>query len=139
MANFTKFITIIVVFVFAIQSTVIGQEMTNKEKNHAVGYRTVHLVNLKSIDDEAEIVAIADDFNNVVAELGYQNIRFRFWKETGERESPYKYIFESTWPDKETYDKVHEYEKFKLVWEKSYAKWKKMLQEDIYNRYVPLN
>ena len=139
MVKFTRFLIIIMLFSFAIHSIVFGQEMTRKEEYHVVGYRTVHLVNLKSVDDETEIVAIADDFNNVVAELGYQNICFKFWKETGEREGQYKYIFESTWPDKETYDKVHEYEKFKVVWEKSYAKWIKMIEEDIYNRYIPLN
>jgi hypothetical protein len=75
----------------------------------------------------------------VVAELGYQNIRYNFWKETVGRDGQYKYIFESTWPDQETYDKVHEYEEFKEVWEKSYAKWIKIIEVDIYNRYILLN
>jgi hypothetical protein len=139
MAKPTKFFIIIVVFIIAIQSTVFGQEMTKIEENNVVGFRTVHLVNLKSVEDEAEFVAIADDFNKVVAELGYQNIRYNIWKETGDRGGHYKYVFESTWPDQETFDEVHEYEKFKVVWEKSYAKWKKMIEEDIYNRYIPLN
>ena len=137
MAKFTNFFIIIVAFIIAIPGAVLGQEMT--KKNIVVGFRTVHLLNLKNIEDEAEFVAIADDFNKVVAELGYQNIRYNFWKETTGREGQYKYIFESTWPDQGTYDKVHEYEKFKVVWEKSYAKWKKMVAEDIYNRYIPLN
>ena len=139
MAKFTKFFIIAVVFIIAIPSSVLAQEMAKKEKNTLVGFRTVHLINLKTIEDEAEIVAIADDFNKVVAELGYQNIRYNFWKETIGRNGQYKYIFESTWPNQETYDKVHEYEKFKLVWEKNYTKWKKMIEEDIYNRYIPLN
>ncbi len=139
MAKFTKFFIIVVVFIIAIPDTVLGQEMTKKEKNTVVGFRTVHLVNLKTVEDEAEFVAIADDFNKVVAELGYQNIRYIFWKETRGREGQYKYIFESTWPDQETYDKVHEYEKFKVVWEKNYTKWKRMIEEDIYNKYIPLN
>lgn len=89
------------------------------------------------IHGAGEFVAIADDFNNLVSELGYQNISFSVWKET--REGQYKYIFESNWPDQETYDKVHEYEEFKVVWKKNYAKWKRMAEEDVYNRYIPLN
>ena len=139
MAKFTKFIIIAIVFIITIPAGVLGQEMTKKENNIVIGFRTVHLLNIKSVEDEAEFVAIADDFNKVVAELGYQNIRYNFWKETRGREGQYKYIFESTWPDQETYDNVHEYDKFKLVWEKNYAKWKKMIAEDIYNRYIPLN
>lgn len=115
MAKFTKFFIIIVAFIIANQSSVFGQERTKKKEHNVAGFRTVHLINLKSVEDEAEFVTIADDFNKVVAELGYQNIRYNFWKETGDRGGQYKYIFESTWPDKETYDKVHEYEKFKVV------------------------
>ncbi|WP_242083532.1 hypothetical protein [Aestuariivivens sediminis] len=139
MAKFIKFNIIAVVFIIAIPARVLGQEMSKKENSTIVGYKTVHLINIISVEDEAEFIAIADDFNRVVAELGYQNIRYHFWKEARSHEGQYKYIFESTWPDQDTYDKVHEYEKFKLVWEKNYAKWKKMIAEDIYNRYIPLN
>lgn len=139
MAKFTKFIIIVIIFIIAIPDRVLGQEINKKENNIVIGYRTVHLLNIKSVEYEAEFVAIADDFNKLAAELGYQNIRYNFWKETRDREGQYKYIFESIWPDQETYDKVHEYEKFKLVWEKNYAKWKKMIAEDIYNRYILLN
>ena len=139
MANLNKFFIIVFVSIIVIPDTVLGQELTKEEKTNVVGFRTVHLVSLKTVEDESEIVAIADDFNKVVAELGYQNIRFNFWKETESSEGQYKYIFESNWPDQETFDEVHEYEKFQLVWEKNYVKWKSMIAEDIYNRYILLN
>ena len=139
MAKFTKFISIAVVFIIAIPTGVLGQEMTKEVKNAKMGFRTVHLINLKTVDDEAEITAIANDFNKVVLELGYHNISYKFWKETSEIDGQYKYIFESTWPDQETYDEVHEYDKFKEAWEKNYAKWKTIIVEDVYNRYFPLN
>ncbi len=137
MKKFTRFYVIIFVFIIVIPDTVQGQEFTKKDT--VVGFRTVHLLKLKTVEDEAEFAAIADDFNKVVVELGYQNIRYNFWKETGDLKGQYKYIFESNWPDQETYDEVHEYEKFKIVWEKSYRKWKRMIEEDIYNRYILLN
>jgi len=138
MSKSTKFFIIIVVIVMASSDIVLGQEVSKKGKNAKVRFRTVHLINIKTVEDEAEFVAIADDFNKVVTELGYKNISYNFWKETKGRDGQYKYIFESTWPDQETYDKVHEYEKFKIVWKKNYAKWKRMIEEDIYNRYVLL-
>jgi hypothetical protein len=134
-----EFFILIVVFFIAFPGTVWGQESTIKEQDDVVGFRTVHLLKLKNAEDEAEFAIIADDFNKVVVELGYQNIRYNFWKETGDNIGQYKYIFESNWPDQETYDEVHEYEEFKLVWEKSYSKWKKMIEEDNYNRYILVN
>ncbi|WCO00291.1 hypothetical protein [Psychroserpens ponticola] len=139
MSKLNKYFIMVFVFIIAIPNTVLGQELTKNKKTTVVGFRTVHLVSLKTVEDEAKIVAIADDFNKVVTELGYQNIRFNFWKETEGSEGQYKYIFESNWPDQETFDKVHEYEEFQLVWEKNYVKWKSMIEEDIYNRYIPMN
>ena len=127
MAKFTNFFIVVVVFIIAIPSTVLGQEMTKKEKNTIVGYRTVHFINLKTVEDEAKFALIADVFNKLVAELGYQNVHYNFWKVTGDREGQYNYIFESTWPDQETFDKVHEYEKFKVTKQKWYPKFKEMI------------
>ena len=115
MAKFTKFFIIVVVYIIAIPSTVLGQEITEKENNCVVGYRTVHFINLKNVEDEAEYVVMADIFTKLMTEVGYQNIRFDFWKVAGNIEGQYQYIFESTWPDKETYDEVHEYEKFNVT------------------------
>ena len=139
MAKFTKFITIALVFIMAIPSTILGQEITKKENNTVAGHRTVHFINLKNVEDETEFVVIADIFNKLVAELGYQNISYNFWKVTGDIEGQYSYIFESTWPDQETFDKVHEYEKFKVTINKWYPIFKNMIAEEIYNRYTLLN
>jgi len=139
MSKFTMFFIIIVAFLIDVPSTIFGQEMTKKEENKVEGFRTVHLVNLKSVENEAELVAISKDFNKVVAELGYQNIRYNIWKENGYREGQYKYIFESTWPDQETYDKVHKNDKFQVAWKTHWAEWQKLIKDDIYNRYIPLN
>ncbi|MEJ2113897.1 MAG: hypothetical protein P8X62_09490 [Flavobacteriaceae bacterium] len=103
------------------------------------GFRTVHHMNLKNIKDEAEFVLIAEVFNKLVVELGYHNIRYNFWKFTGDRQGKYGYIFESNWPDRETFDEVHKYEEFKVTLDKWYPKFKSMISEEIYNRYVILN
>ena len=57
---------------FAFQSTLFGQEMIKKEDNHAVGYRTVHLIKLKSVDDENGIVTIADVYDSLTSTRPYK-------------------------------------------------------------------
>src|SRR5210317_1538213 len=109
MAKFFNLLIIVFVFTITNPNTTLGQEMNEKEENIAIGFRTVHLISIKNVEDESEFVTIADDFNKVVSKLGYQNVRYNFWKETGDRDGQYKYIFESNWPDKKTYDKVHEH------------------------------
>jgi len=139
MTKFTGFIILVVVHILVIPNTVLGQDITNKDSNSVVGFRTVYSINLNQVEDEAEFVVIAEVFNKLVAELGYQNISFSFWKVTGDIEGPYKYIFESTWPDQETFDKVFKNEKFKVTLNSWYPIFQKMIAEGNYNRYILLN
>jgi quinol monooxygenase YgiN len=139
MSKFTMFFIIIAAFFIGVPSAIFGQEMTKKGENKEGVFRAVHLVNLKSVENEAEFVEMLNDFNKVVAEVGYPNIRYNLWKERGDREGQYRYIFESTWPDQATYDKVHENEKYQAVSEKHKTRYEEFVKEDIYSRYVPLN
>jgi quinol monooxygenase YgiN len=102
-------------------------------------FRAVHLLNLKSIENEAKLIAMLEDFNKVVAEAGYPKIQYHLWKERGDREGQFKYIFESTWPDQATYDKVHNNEKYQSIFKKYKTRYEELIKEDVYNRYVPLN
>ena len=103
------------------------------------GFRTVYNMHLKSDEDEAIFVEITDVFNELVEELGYQNVKFNFWKFTGDKQGKYGYIFESNWSDKETFEKVFKDEKFKETLSKWYPKFESMIAEGIYNKYVLLN
>lgn len=109
------------------------------EKSPISGFRTVYHMHLKSDEDEAGFVQITAVFNDLAEELGYQNVKFNFWKFTGDKQGKYGYIFESNWPDKETFDKVFEYEEFKITLGKWYPKFKSMIAEGVYNKYVLLN
>ena len=139
MAKFTIFFSAIVILTIAIPSSELGQEVTKNDSNTTVGFRTVYSINLNNVEDEAEFVVIAEVFNKLVADLGYQNISFSFWNVTGDIEGEYNYIFESTWPDQETFEKVFANEKFKVTMNKWYPIFKKMIAEGIYNRYILLD
>ena len=109
------------------------------EMSPVSGFRTVYHIHLKSDEDEAIFIEIADVFNEFVEELGYQNVKFNFWKFTGDKQGKYGYIFESNWSDKETFDKVFKDEKFKKTLSKWYPKFESTIEEGVYNRYVLLN
>ncbi|MFQ5630736.1 MAG: ester cyclase [bacterium] len=111
----------------------------NNQPNKETVFRALHLITIESEDDEAAFIALLNDFNKVVAELGYPGIKYQLWKERGDRQGKYKYFFESTWPDQETYDKVHEHEKYKAVLEKAESKYDELVKDDIYSRYVLVN
>lgn len=85
-----------------------------------------------------DFVEIAAVFNDLTEELGYRNVKFNFWKFTGEKQGKYGYIFESNWPNKETFDKVFKDEEFKFFLSKWYPKFESMIAEGVYNKYILL-
>ena len=109
------------------------------ELSPVAGFRTVYQIHLRSDEDEAVFVEITGVFNDVVKELGYRNVKFNFWKFTGDKQGKYGYIFESNWPDKETFDEVFQHEEFKKTLGEWYPKFESMIAEGVYNRYVLLN
>lgn len=102
-------------------------------------FKAIHMVNLNSVADEAEFISILNELNDVIEELGYPEIRYIVWKEKGRGEGRYQYFFESTWPDIKTYQKIHEHEKYQKVRDKHKETYDKLLKDDVYNRYMPLN
>ena len=102
-------------------------------------FKSVHLVNLYSDGSELELLKILKEFNKVITELGYPNIKYRLWKERGDRQGTYKYFFESTWPNQETYEQIHNTSKYKNLVEKYEKRYKLLFRDESYSRYIPLN
>ena len=102
-------------------------------------FKAVHLINLRVETSEVELLKILNEFNEVIVELGYPNIKCQLWKERSDRQGKYKYIFESTWPSQEIYDKIHNSDIFKKTAKKYKKKYGEVITEDIYNRYISLN
>ena len=70
-------------------------------------FKTVHLTNLKSAADVTALQAAIADMNKVVANAGYRDVRYRLYKVSGEQAGAYGYLWESSWPGGDAYDKVH--------------------------------
>ena len=102
-------------------------------------FKAVHLINLNADTSEAELQKILDELNNVITELGYTDIKYQLWKERGDTEGKYKYIFESKWPSQGIYDKVHNSDSYKKITEKYKTGYKELIKEEDYSRYIPLN
>lgn len=134
-----RFIMIIIGFLLMISFlsfSLLSQDSTVKGGEK---FRSVTLLNLKAETNEADFLKMFSDYNAAFVELGHAECKYQVWKERGDRKGKYKYIIEGHWPDQETYDKIHESEKYKEL-DKIYdEKWKEMIQEYDYSRYVPMN
>ncbi len=98
-------------------------------------YRAVHLLNLPSPEAEAKSLGILGEFNQMLAQLGYPNVQYRLWKVHGEQGGNYSYLWDSIWPDRATYDKVHEHEAWRKLYERHRQAFEEIFENQIYNRY----
>ena len=98
-------------------------------------FKTVHLTNLKSPADVAALQAAIADMNKVVANAGYRDVRYRLYKATGQQAGAYGYLWESSWPSGDAYDKVHKSAEWTASTQK-HPELDALMKDDIYNRYV---
>jgi hypothetical protein len=97
-------------------------------------FKTVHLVNLTTPAEVAKLQAAITDMNAVLAKAGYADVRYRLYKISGKQAGPYAYLWESTWPGAEAYEKVHQ----SADWTASSKKHQldALMKDEVYNRYV---
>ena len=104
-------------------------------KSTEPAFKTVHLFNLPSAQSEQQLLAVLKDCNQLFQKLGYPHVQYHLWKVDGKREGDRAYLWESTWPDKITYDQIHQDKDFlKLV--RRLEQVEKSFGKQIYNRYV---
>lgn len=114
----------------AFGATVLAQDAPPKE-----AFKAVHLVNLKSPADVAALQAALADINKVVANAGYRDVRYRLYKVTGKQAGTYGYLWESSWPGGEVYDKVHKSAEWSAS-SKKHPGLDVLMKDEVYNRYV---
>lgn len=101
-------------------------------------YRTVHTFSLPSAQDEAKLLSVLEEFNQVIARLGAREARYRLWKIQGAEAGLSGYMYESTWPSLEVYDRVHGEAAYKKVLEKNLPFLREILKNEIYDKVVEL-
>jgi hypothetical protein len=102
-------------------------------------FKTVHLFNLRSAGDEEKLLALLRQFNDLFAKLGQPGIRYRVWKvAAAEARGGTRYIWESTWPNRAIYEKIHNLPDYKSTFERLSPEIARLMSEHIYNQYVEL-
>jgi hypothetical protein len=114
----------------AFGTPVLAQDAPPKE-----AFKTVHLVNLRSPADVAALQAAIADMNKVVANAGHPDVRYRLYKVIGKQAGPYGYLWESSWPGGEAYDRVHKHPEW-IASSKKHPELDVLMKDEVYNRYV---
>jgi hypothetical protein len=99
------------------------------------GFLSLHLFSLSSAEAEAELVGMLDEFNEVIADAGHPETRYRVWKVTGQQAGGHSHLFGSLWADRATYDVVHEHADYKALQEKHREAYERLMGEQVYNQY----
>jgi hypothetical protein len=102
-------------------------------------YRTIHTFSLKSAQEEKQLISTLGELNGVLAKLGFSKVRYRLWKIQGAAEGLSGYMYESTWPSLEVYDRVHKQAAYRKVLEKNLPFLREVLKNEIYDKLVELD
>ena len=98
-------------------------------------FRTVHLTVSTQPDTERILLAAIKDLNGEIAKAGCPTCIYHLWKAYGEQSSPYTYMWSAAWPDRATYEKIHDAAGYNAAWER-HPELEPVRDGEIYNRYV---
>ena len=132
-----KFLYLIALFILysfvSCVSTV--DEGTDKAELLQFKVTSLHLYDSTLNVSEVELAKVIDDFNDVIAELGYPGAGYLFWKVQNDSIMQYRYMMLSSWPDRAAYDSIHNSEAYNSVQEKYTEFFEPMREESIYQGY----
>jgi hypothetical protein len=117
-------------FLVLVLAAAVAQEAPPKD-----AFKAVHLVNVTSASDVAELQSMIADMNAAVAKAGYPNIRYRLFKVFGTQAGTYNHLLESSWPGGEAYDRVHKSAGW-LAAAQKHPEFARITKDQVYNRYV---
>ena len=106
-------------------------QASNKEP----AFTTVHHFNLQPTE-EARLLIVFQEFNQLFSRLGYPNVQYRLWKSTEGDTVRHSHRWDSVWPDRASYDKVHQDETYKKLHEKHRAYLEGILKDHLYSRFT---
>ncbi len=101
-------------------------------------FRTVHLFSLSSAQEEGRLIAVLDEFNRLFSRLGYPQVSYRLWKVREGGTEQFSHLYDSTWPDRSAYEKVHQDPAYKELLEKHLPFLQQILGEETYAKCLEL-
>jgi hypothetical protein len=102
-------------------------------------YRTVHVFSPGSVHDEKLMLSLLQEFSATVARLGASEVSYRLWKaEGGTKGEKTELMYESTWPSREVYDRVHKEAEYVKLLQKYLPFLRRVLKGEVYTAYVEI-
>jgi hypothetical protein len=98
-------------------------------------FQAVHLINLRSADEQKAFLAALTDINAAIAKAGCAKCAYHLWKVIGTQAGDYNYLWISSWPGGEVYIKVHNAAEYQAAIGK-HPEMEAVMNAQIYNRYV---
>jgi len=100
--------------------------LSSQESSTEPGFKTTHVFDLETAEDEVELTRIMGRFNALFHELGHPECRYHLWRLEGEGGLP-GYLWESTWPTRAVYDEVHALPAFEALLAETFARLSQLL------------
>jgi hypothetical protein len=100
-------------------------------------FQAVHLINVPSADAEKALLTALTDINAAMAKAGCAKCAYHLWKVYGTQAGGYNYLWASTWPGRDVYNKVHSSPEYQAAIGRHQA-IEKIMDSQTYNRYVEL-
>ena len=129
------YLRILVLAAVVIGTTSIGA--VAQEPPPAGPFRAVHLVSLTP-PQVATLQAWMAEMNAFIEKAGHKEVRYRLFKVTGKQAGRYEFMWESSWPGADVYQKIHSQAEWKAIGSK-YPGLSELLKDEIYNRYVEVS
>ncbi|OGD19313.1 MAG: hypothetical protein A2W03_18460 [Candidatus Aminicenantes bacterium RBG_16_63_16] len=99
-------------------------------------YKTVHVFTPSSVNDEKLLFSLLEEFNATLARLGAPGVRYRLWKAVGTKGDTGDLMYESTWPSREVYDRVHKEKEYMALLEKYLPYLRHVLKNEVYSAWL---
>ena len=70
-------------------------------------FQAVHLIKIPTDDAAKAFAAALNDINAAITKAGCRTCIYHLWKVYGTQAGDYNYLWTSTWPSRDVYNKVH--------------------------------
>lgn len=98
-------------------------------------FQTVHLTTSGDPGAEKALIETVRDLNDVIARSGCPKCIYHLYKAYGEPSGVVTFLWTANWPDRATYERVHEAPAYNAAWAR-HPELASVRQGEIYNRYV---
>jgi hypothetical protein len=98
-------------------------------------FQTVHLTTSDEPGAEKGLVETIRDLNEVITRSGCPKCIYHLYKAYGEPSGVVTFLWIANWPDRATYEKIHEAPAYNAAWAR-HPELASVRQGEIYNRYV---